>query len=95
MRNIAEQFEDLYSKWSLLDNVAKEAQLPDMICRTQRMYQFLVITYNRKGFLTLDEYRWVEQVRQIGQYMLSQKIHAAQDLWNEMMKQLAKMSMNK
>lgn len=92
MSNTAEQFEDLYSKWSLLDKAAKEAQLSDMMGRAQGMYQFLVLTYNRKGYLTPDEYRQVDQIRQIGQYLLSQKMQVDQDLWNEMMKQLAKMT---
>lgn len=92
MSNIAEQFEDLYSKWSLLDKAAKETQLSDMMDRAQGMYQFLVVAYNRKGFLTPDEYRQVDQISQIGQYLLSQKMQVDQDLWNEMMKQLAKMT---
>ena len=32
-----------------------------------------------------------EQIRQIGQYLQTQKTQADQDLWNEMMKHLAKM----
>ena len=95
MSSIAEQFEDLYSKWSLLDKAAKEAQLSDMMGRAQGMYQFLVMTYNRNGFLTPDEYSKVDQIRQIGQYLLSQKMQVDQDLWNEMMNHLAKMTLKK
>ena len=95
MSSIAEQFEDLYSKWSLLDKAAKEAQLSDMMGRAQGMYQFLVMTYNRKGFLTPDEYCKVDQIRQVGQYLLSQKMQVDQDLWNEMMNHLAKMTLKK
>lgn len=91
--NIVEQFEDLYSKWSLLDKVGKDAQLSEMMGSAQGLYQFLVINYGRKGFLTQDEYNQVEQIRQIGQYLQAQKILADQDLWNEMMKHLAKMKM--
>ena len=89
--NIAEQFEDLYSKWSLLDKVGKDAQLAEMMGRAQGLYQFLVMDYGRKGFLTQKEYNQVEQIRQIGQYLQAQKIQTDQDLWNEMMKHLAKM----
>ena len=89
--NIAEQFEDLYSKWSLLDKVGKDAQLVEMMSRAQRLYQFLAMNYGRKGFLTQDEHNQLEQIRQIGQYLQAQKIQVDQDLWNEMMKHLAKM----
>ena len=93
--NLAEQFEDLYSKWSLLDKVGKDAQLAEMMGRAQGLYQFLVMNYGMKGFLTQAEYNQVEQIRQIGQYIQAQKIQADQDLWNEMMKHLAKMMVKK
>lgn len=95
MNNIAEQFEDLYSKWSLLDKAGKEAQLAEMMGRAQGLYQFLVMNYGRKGFLTQDEYNQVEQIRQVGQYLQSQKTQADHDLWNEMMKHLAKMAIKR
>ena len=91
MNNIAEQFEDLYSKWSLLDKAGKDAQLAEMTGRAQGLYQFLFINYGRKGFLTQDEYNLVEQIRQLGQYLQAQKTQADLDLWNEIMKQLVKM----
>ena len=91
MNNIAEQFEDLYSRWSLLDKAGKDAQLAELMGRAQGLYQFLVMNYGRKGYLTQDEYNQVEQIRQVGQYLQAQKIQADQDLWNEMMKHLAKM----
>ena len=87
----AEQFEHLYSKWSMLDKAGKDAQLAEMMRRAHGVYQFLVVNYGRKGYITQDEYNQVEQIRQIGQYLQAQKIQADQDLWNEMMKHLAKM----
>ena len=95
MNNIAEQFEELYSRWSLLDKAGKDAHLTEMMGRAQRLYQFLVLNYGRKGFLTQYEYNQVEQIRQIGQYLQTQKTQADQDLWNEMMKHLAKMTIKK
>ena len=95
MNNIAEQFEDLYSRWSLLDKAGKDAQLAEMMGRAQVLYQFLDMNYGRKGFLTQDEYNQVEQIRQIGQYLQAQKTQADQDLWNEMMKHLAKMAIKR
>ena len=91
MNNIAEQFEGLYSKWSLLDKAGKDAQLAELMGRAQGLYQFPVMNYGRKGYLTQYEYNQVEQIRQVGQYLQVQKIQADQDLWNEMMKHLAKM----
>lgn len=91
MNNILSKFQDLYSRWSLLDKVAKEARLEDLFSRAQGAYQFLVQSYGRKGYLTQEEYNQVEQIRQFGQYLLSQKMQVDQDLWNEMMKHLAKM----
>ena len=85
------QFQDIYSRWSFLDKAAKEAQLEDMLSRAQGTYQFLVQSYGSKGYLTQDEYNQVEQIQQFGQYLLSQKMQVDQDLWNEMMKHLAKM----
>ena len=67
--NIAEQFEDLYSKWFLLDKVGKDAQLAEMMGSAQGLYQFLVMNYGSKGFLAQDEYNQVEQIRQAGQYL--------------------------
>ena len=78
--NIAEQFEDLYSKWSLLDKVGKDAQLAEIMSSAQGLYQFLVMNYGRKGFLTQDEYNQVEQIRQICQYLQAQKIQVDQYL---------------
>ena len=91
MNNIVEQFEDLYSKWSLLDKAGKDAQLAEMMSRAQGLYQFLFVSYGRKGFLTQDEYNQIEQIRQVGQYLQAQKMKVDQDLWNEMMSHLAKM----
>ena len=95
MNNILSKFQDLYSRWSLLDKAAKEAQLEDMLSRAQGAYQFLVQSYGRKGYLTQEEYNQVEQIRQFGQYLLSQKMHVDQDLWNETMKHLAKMAIKR
>ena len=95
MNNIAEQFEDFYSKWAILDKAGKDAHLAEMMGRAQGLYQFLAMNYGRKGFLTQDEYNQVEQIRQIGQYLQTQKTQADQDLWNEMMKHLAKMAVKR
>jgi len=95
MNNIAEQFEELYSRWSLLDKAAKAAQFEDMLGRAQSAYQFLMQSYGRKGYLTMEEYNQVEQIRQFGQYLQSQKRQVDQNLWNGVMKQMAKMEVKR
>ena len=91
VNNILEQLEELYSRWSMVEKVGKEMQLATMMSKAQRLYQYLVMVYGRKGYLTLGEYNQVEQITQLYQYLQSQKIQVDQNLWNEMMKHLAKM----
>ena len=57
MKNVFEQFDEVYSRWSMLDKVGKEMQLA-------RMWQQLCATYNHiiqiwqcRGYLTADEYK--------------------------------------
>ena len=52
MNNPLELFEELYSRWSLFVQAAKEAQLEDMLGRVQVTYQYLMQSYGRKGYLT-------------------------------------------
>lgn len=92
MSNIVEQFEDLYSKWSLLDKVGKDAQLSEIMSTAQGLYDFLVMNYGRKGFLTQEEYNQVEQIGQVYKYIQEHKMQADQDLLYEMLKHLAKMA---
>ncbi len=47
MHNVVEQFHTLYSRRSILDTAAKEAQLEDMLSRAQGTYRFLVQSYGR------------------------------------------------
>ena len=70
---------------------AKEPQLEDLLGRTQGTYQYLMQSYGRKGYLTREEYNQVEQIRQFGHYLQSQKMQVNQDLWNEMMTHMGKM----
>lgn len=69
--------------------------LDEMTGRAQGLYQFLIMNYGCKGYITQDEYNQVEQIRQVGQYLQTQKTQADQDLWNEMMKHLAKMAIKR
>lgn len=91
MNNIAEQFEELYSRWTLLDKAGKNSHLADMMNKTQGLYKYLVMAYGNKGYLTADEYKQVEDIRQFHQYLQSQKMKVYQDLADEMLKHLVKM----
>lgn len=93
--NIFEQFEELYSRWSLLDKVGKESQLATMMSKAQGLYQYLVMAYGSKGYLTSDEYNQVDQIKQFYLYLQTQKMQVDQALWNEMMKHLAKMAVKR
>lgn len=89
--NIIEQFDEFCSRWNLLDKVGKDMQLGNMMQNVSGLYQFLMLSYARKGFLTQDEANQVRRINQIYQDLQKQKMQVDNDLWNEMMKHLAKM----
>ena len=89
--NIIEQFDELYSRWNLLDKAGKDMQLGNMMQNVSGLYQFLMLSYARNGFLTQDEANQVRRINQIYQDLQKQKMQVDNDLWNEMMKHLAKM----
>lgn len=93
--NIVEQFEEFYSRWKLLDKAGKDMQLGNMMQNVSWLYQFLLQSYARKGFLTQNEANQVRRINQIYQELQTQKIQVDNDLWNEMMKQFAKMKVKK
>lgn len=90
---IIEQFEDLYSRWSVLDNVGKEIQLERMRSAATSFYNAIMLSYNAKGFLTPDEVKSANQLNQVFGWLRDQKAKVDQDLINEMMKHLVKMKM--
>ena len=89
--NIIEQFDELYSRWNLLDKAGKDMQLGNMMQNVSGLYQFLMLSYARKGFLTQDEANQVRKINQIYQELQNQKTLVDNDLWDEMMKRFAKM----
>ena len=48
------------------------------------LYQFLMQSYARKGFLTQNEVNQVRKINQIYQELQNQKTLVDNDLWNEM-----------
>ena len=89
--NIVEQFEEIYSRWNLLDKAGKDLQLGNMMQNVYALYQFLMQSYTRKGFLTQEEANKVQQIKHLYLDLQNQKTQIDNDLWNEMMKRFAKM----
>ena len=91
MNNIAEQFEELYSRWSILDKVGKEMQLERMWQQVTAAYRYLLQVYQSRGYLTFSESNYANQIAQMMRELQNQKIKVDQDLANEMLRHLVKM----
>lgn len=91
MNNPLEQFDRLYSSWSMADKVAKEMQLIQNWQNLSRAYMYLVQLNNNRGYLSLDETKKLYQLQEILQWIRIQKVHVDNDLTNEMAKHIAKM----
>ena len=76
--NIFEQFDEAYSRWSLLDKVEKEMQLAGMWQQLCATYNYIIWIWQSRGYLTVDD-------------LQSQKMKVDQELANEMLKHLVKM----
>lgn len=89
--NILEQLDELYSRWSILDKVGKEMQLKRMWNQMSAAYNYLFQVYQNRGYLTLSEANYANQISQMLITLQNQKMKVDQDLANEMLKHLAKM----
>ena len=89
--NIFEQFEEAYSRWSILDKVGKEMQLESLWQQTSAAYNYLFQVYQNRGYLTPREANYANQISQMLMALQSQKMKVDQDLANEMLKHLVKM----
>ncbi len=89
--NIFEQFEEAYSRWSILDKVGKEMQLERLWQQTSAAYNYLFRMYQNRGYLTSREANYANQISQMLKSLQSQKMKVDQDLANEMKKHLVKM----
>jgi hypothetical protein len=54
-----------------------------------------MLSYGKKGYLTQEEVNKVSQICQFRKDLQNQKMQVDNDLWNEMMKQLAKMTVKR
>lgn len=89
--NIFEQFDEAYSRWSILDKVGKEMQLERLWQHTSAACNYLFLVYQNRGYLTPQEANYANQISQMLKALQSQKMKVDQELSNEMMKHLVKM----
>lgn len=89
--NVFEQFEELYSRWSVLDKVAKEMQIAEMWQQLSATYNFICQLYQSKGYLTTDESNYANQIYQMLVGLNTQKMKVDKELTDEMIKHLIKM----
>ena len=89
--NIFEQFDEAYSRWSILDKVGKEMQLESLWQQTSAAYNYLFQVYQNRGYLSPQEANYANQISQMLTALQNQKMKVDQDLANEMMRHLVKM----
>ena len=90
-QNVFEQFEELYSRWSVLDKVGKEMQLQGMWNQLSGTYNYICLIYRNRGYLTPDEANYANQIYQMLVGVQNEKMKVDQELTNEMLKHLVKM----
>lgn len=91
INNILEQFEELYSRWSVLDKVAKEMQITKMWQQLSATYNYICQLYQSRGYLTVDESNYANQISQMLVGLNTQKMKVNKELTDEMIKHLIKM----
>ena len=91
MNNVFEQFEELYSRWSVLDKVAKEMQIANMWQQLSVTYNYICQLYQSRGYLTADESDYANQIYQMLAELNTQKVKVDKELADEMKKHLIKM----
>ena len=89
--NVFEQFEELYSRWSILDKVGREMQLERMWQQVTAAYRYLLQVYQSRGYLTLIESNYANLIAQMMRELQNQKMKVDQDLADEMLRHLVKM----
>ena len=72
--NIFEQFDELYSQWSILDKVGKEMQSGRMWQQMTSAYRYLVQVYQSRGYLTTNESNCANQIGQTLMMLQSEKM---------------------
>ena len=91
VNSIFEQFDEAYSRWRILDKLGKEMQLKSRWNQMSAAYIYLFQVYQNRGYLTLSEANYANQISQMLAGLQAQKMRVDQELSEEMMKHLAKM----
>ena len=91
MNNVFEQFEELYSRWSVLDKVAKEMQIAKIWQQLSATYNYIFQLYQSRGYLTADESNYANQIYQMLAELNTQKMKVDKELTDEMKKHIVKM----
>lgn len=89
--NIYDQFDELYSRWSVLDRVGKEIQLQQMWNQLSGAYNYICQLYCNRGYLTSDEANYANQIYHMLVDVQNEKMKVDQKLAGEMLKRLVKM----
>ena len=89
--NILEQFEELYSRWSMAEKVGRKMQLESIFQQLSGSYNYLFQIYQYRGYLTSNEVTCANQLSQMLVGLQAQKVQVDRELSEEMMKHLAKM----
>ena len=89
--NYFEQFEELYSRWSVLDKVSKEMQIAKMWQQLSATYNYICRLYQSRGYLTVEELNYANQIYQMLVGLNTQKMKVDKELTDEMIKHLIKM----
>ena len=74
-----------------MDKVGKEMQLERMWQQATAAYRYLLQVYQNRGYLTLSESNYANQISRIMIELQSQKMKVDLDLANEMLNHLVKM----
>ncbi len=88
--NYFEQFEELYSRWSVLDKVTKEMQIAKMWQQLSATYNYICQLYQSRGYLTVEESNYANQIYQMLIGVQNEKMKVDQELAGEMLKHLVK-----
>ena len=88
MKNVFEQFDEVYSRWSMLDKEMQLARMWQQLCAT---YNHIIRVWQFKGYLTVDEYNYINQIYQLLIGMNNQKMIVDKQLSDEMMNHLVMM----
>ena len=91
MNNVFEQFEELYSRWSVLDKASKEMQIAKFWQQLSATYNYIFQLYQSRGYLTADDSNFANQIYQMLAELNTQKMKVDKELTDEMIKHLIKM----